>query len=50
MVEKTPLYNNQLVNTKDFLEKFTVKRKKTIIRFEDDTTTGTGFLCKIKYK
>ena len=50
MVEKTPLYNNQLVNANDFSEKFTFKRKKSIIRFEDDTTTGTGFLCKINYK
>ena len=38
------------MNANDFSERFTFKRKKSIIRFEDDTTTGTGFLCKINYK
>ena len=30
MVEKTPLYNNQLVNANDFSEKFTFKRKRVL--------------------
>ena len=44
MVEKTPLCNNQLVNANDFSEKFTFKRKKSIIRFEDDTTVDFELL------
>ena len=50
MVENTPFFEKQFMNVIDFSEKLTIKRKKNIIRFEDDTGTGTGFLCKINYK